>query len=189
MKYALIIANIFFEVVFLAILIFYGVLSSQTPNIISCDDDINPVILTSKVLALIYKLIYALLCITLTILLSIYSKRLSDLIKKSPGHNTRESSKKRIQRLMILSIGSCLFLILQTAFLIYGGVASFNSTLITQEPWELLFEITILELIPSLILCYMFGERNISTIESFKRKSSSTRSTRSRNSKRKQLTL
>jgi len=167
----LIIANIIFDVIFIAIIVFYSIIVKLSGDIITCDGITNIYVTIANVLAIGYKTLYAVLCITLTILLCVYADLLVKLVKKSPGKSSKKNTNKRVKKLLLLAIGCALFLILQTIVLILSVVLSFQNVQI--DPWAILLEITVLELIPSVVLCYMFGERSIKTLESLKRKSTS----------------
>jgi len=152
--------NVSFMIFFIAILIYFFYVSNSIKKIKYCNDNTDK-IRTSMIISLIYKIMYAFDFITLTILLSLYSNFLVKLLQKS-GNANKSTSKKKIKNLLILAMGCCIFLVLQTIVLIYSASVSFSSS--PMEPWSILIEISLLEMIPSLVLCYMFGFRNINAL-------------------------
>jgi len=99
LRTSLIVANLLFVLAFIAIVIFYAILSSKVGLIITCSNTVNYYVETSRILSLVYKSLYALMCTILTILLIIYSNKLVQLVKKSPikkTNNKKNKSKKRV---------------------------------------------------------------------------------------------
>jgi len=93
LRISLITANVIFDLIFIGLIIFYVMATKLIGTIITCSSVPSTYVSIANTLALIYKSLYCVLCITLSILLCIYAKRLVDLVKKSPSKSSKKKYK------------------------------------------------------------------------------------------------